>query len=96
MLQNQIHRRPGKLSVGECQRAAVARALVNRPRLLLADEPTGSLDAENAGQLGQLLGELNREQGMAVVVVTHSPDLASRMGKIYRLTSGELQLIPPS
>ncbi len=95
-LQNQIHRRPGKLSVGECQRAAVARALVNRPRLLLADEPTGSLDAENAGQLGQLLGELNREQGMAVVVVTHSPDLASRMGKIYRLTSGELQLIPPS
>jgi len=87
------HKLPGQLSVGECQRAAVARALVNRPRLLLADEPTGSLDAGNADLLGQLLGELNREHDLAVIVVTHSMDLASRMGKIYRLSSGKLQMI---
>ncbi|MDP1622877.1 MAG: ABC transporter ATP-binding protein [Bacteroidales bacterium] len=91
-LTRQIHQRPGQLSVGECQRAAVVRALVNQPRLLLADEPTGSLDAENASQLGQILAELNREQDLAIVVVTHSLDLASRMGKKYHLTSGKLHL----
>ena len=92
-LKNKIHQRPGHLSVGECQRAAVVRALVNKPRLLLADEPTGSLDSGNAMELGQLLGELNREQNLAVVVVTHSIEMASRMGKIYQLTSGKLQLM---
>ena len=92
-LKNQIHRRPVQLSVGECQRAAVVRALINQPRLLLADEPTGSLDAGNASQLGQLLAELNREQNLAVVVVTHSLEMASRMEKIYQLTSGKLQLM---
>ncbi len=92
-LTKQIHQRPLQMSVGECQRAALVRALVNRPRLLLADEPTGSLDAENAGRLGQLLVELNREQDLAVVLVTHSLELASRMGKIYRLTSGKLNLM---
>ncbi|MCX6268781.1 MAG: ABC transporter ATP-binding protein [Bacteroidetes bacterium] len=94
-LTKQIHQRPLQLSVGECQRAAVVRALVNQPRLLLADEPTGSLDAKNAGQVGQLLAELNREQDLAVVVVTHSMDLAALMGKTYRLTSGKIQLILP-
>ena len=93
-LTKQIHQRPQQLSVGECQRAAVVRALVNQPRLLLADEPTGSLDAQNASQLGQLLADLNREYGLALVVVTHSMDLASRMGKIYQLTSGKLHLMP--
>ena len=92
-LNNQIHRRPVHLSVGECQRAAVVRALINQPGLLLADEPTGSLDSVNASQLGQLLAELNREQNLAVVVVTHSMEMASRMGKIYQLTFGKLQLI---
>ena len=92
-LKNRMHQRPVHLSVGECQRAAVVRALVNKPRLLLADEPTGSLDAGNAMELGQLLGELNREQNLAVVVVTHSLEMASRMGKIYQLTSGKLQLM---
>ena len=92
-LKSQIHRRPVQLSVGECQRAAVVRALINQPRLLLADEPTGSLDAGNASQLGQLLAELNREQNLAVVVVTHSLEMASRMEKIYQLTSGKLQLM---
>jgi lipoprotein-releasing system ATP-binding protein len=95
-LKKQVHYRPAQLSVGECQRAAVARALVNQPRLLLADEPTGSLDAQNAGQLGALLSELNREHDLAVVVVTHSMELASGMGKIYRLTSGKLHLMAKS
>lgn len=95
-LQNQMHRRPGQLSVGECQRAAVVRALVNQPRMLLADEPTGSLDAENAWQLGQLLVELNREQELAVVIVTHSMELASQMEKTYRLSSGKLLLLAKS
>ncbi len=94
-LKKLIHQRPAQLSVGECQRAAVVRALVNQPRLLLADEPTGSLDAENACQLGELLAELNREHNLAVVVVTHSADLALRMGKEYRLISGRLQLKSP-
>jgi ABC-type lipoprotein export system ATPase subunit len=95
-LQNQMHRRPGQLSVGECQRAAVVRALVNQPRMLLADEPTGSLDAENAWHLGQLLVELNREQELAVVIVTHSMELASQMEKTYRLSAGKLMLLAKS
>jgi ABC-type lipoprotein export system ATPase subunit len=93
-LKNQISQRPLHMSVGECQRAAVVRALVNQPRLLLADEPTGSLDSENASQLAQLLAELNREQNLAVVIVTHSMDLASRMQKKYQLTSGKLIQMP--
>jgi len=91
-LKDHMHRRPPMLSTGECQRAAVVRALVNRPRLLLADEPTGSLDSENARQLGQLLGDLNREEDLAVVVVTHSSEIASCLGKTYRLKSGKLYL----
>ena len=93
-LKSQIHQRPLQMSVGECQRAAVVRALVNQPRLLLADEPTGSLDAENASQLAQLLAELNREHNLAIVVVTHSLDLASLMEKRYQLTSGKLMEMP--
>jgi len=92
-LKNLIHHRPSQLSVGERQRAAVVRALINQPRLILADEPTGSLDTENAVMLGQLLYELNHEQKTALVVVTHSMELASRMDSIYRLGSGKLQLI---
>jgi lipoprotein-releasing system ATP-binding protein len=80
------------MSIGECQRTAVVRALINQPRLLLADEPTGSLDAENAMQLGELLHELNLEQRVAMVLVTHSTELAAMMGKIYHLTSGKLHL----
>ncbi len=83
---------PSQLSVGECQRTAVVRALINQPRLLLADEPTGSLDAANASQLAELLAELNREENVALVLVTHSMDLASKMDKIYRLHEGKLQL----
>ncbi|TSA30061.1 MAG: ABC transporter ATP-binding protein [Bacteroidetes bacterium] len=85
------YRLPGTMSVGECQRAAVVRALINRPGLLLADEPTGSLDEDHAQALGELLAELNREENMGLVVVTHSIELARRMKVRYLLHSGRLE-----
>jgi len=83
--------RPGHLSGGERQRVAVARALINRPTLLLADEPTGSLDREAAADLADLLAELNREEGLALVVVTHAMALARRMGRVLELRDGRLE-----
>jgi lipoprotein-releasing system ATP-binding protein len=82
---------PGKLSGGECQRAAVVRAMINEPKLLLADEPTGALDRENVEIMADLLLELNKQDGLALLVVTHSIDLARRMGKIYELRNGRLE-----
>lgn len=82
--------RPGELSGGERQRAAVVRALINQPRLLLADEPTGSLDHASAQQLGQLLIELNREEHVTLIVVTHARELAAKMAKVMRLQDGKL------
>ena len=75
-LSGRISHRPGMLSGGERQRVAVVRALINQPRLLLADEPTGSLDRNGSQQLVELLLELNREQEVALVLVTHSDSLA--------------------
>lgn len=80
--------RPGELSGGERQRAAVVRALINRPRLLLADEPTGALDHGTAQSLGQLLSELNREEGVTLIVVTHSRELAKMMRRTLDLQDG--------
>ena len=80
--------RPGQISGGERQRAAVVRALILRPALLLADEPTGSLDRESARTLGDLLAELNRTEGIALIVVTHSMELARRMGSVRPLDKG--------
>lgn len=85
-----MHQYPSQLSVGECQRTALVRALINQPRLLLADEPTGSLDGASAEKLANLLAELNSEQNVAMVIVTHSMELASRMDKIYQLREGRL------
>ncbi|MBN2412121.1 ABC transporter ATP-binding protein [candidate division KSB1 bacterium] len=82
--------RPGQLSGGECQRVAVIRALINRPSLLLADEPTGSLDSQTALNLVQLLVELNRDEKIALIMVTHSMELAKKMETIYRLQNGQL------
>ena len=92
-LNDRVTHLPGELSVGECQRAAVVRALINNPGLLLADEPTGSLDEASAASLGILLGELNREEEMGMVVVTHSMEIARRMKVIYKLHSGRLEKI---
>src|SRR5207244_7228959 len=84
-LAQRLSHRPGELSGGERQRVAVVRALINKPKLLLADEPTGALDHASAQQLGQLLVELNREEGVALIVVTHALELARLMGKMVQL-----------
>lgn len=89
-LSDRADHRPAELSGGECQRAAVARALILDPDLLLADEPTGALDAENATRLADLLVELNAERGVALVTVTHWPALAARMARPLRLEGGAL------
>ena len=89
-LADSLHKRPGQLSGGECQRAAVVRALINKPDLILADEPTGSLDEASAEQIGNLLSEINKQQNIALVLVTHSMELAKKMDKIYKLNKGQL------
>src|SRR5512133_2691552 len=83
--------RPGQLSGGERQRVAVVRALINQPRLLLADEPTGSLDHHSAAELARLLAELNREEKVTLIIVTHARDLAAGMGRVLELKDGKLQ-----
>ena len=84
---------PAQLSGGERQRVAVVRALINRPGLLLADEPTGSLDQASADSLGRLLMQLNTEQDLTLIVVTHSLELAERMDAVYNLHRGILEKI---
>ncbi len=81
---------PGRLSGGERQRCAVVRALIHQPVLLLADEPTGALDRASATEIGRLLGELNRESGITLVVVTHSLELAGQMQRTVTLADGRL------
>jgi ABC-type lipoprotein export system ATPase subunit len=81
---------PFRISVGEAQRVALIRALANNPSILLADEPTGSLDAKNAENLGELLLSMNREFGITLILATHSFDLANKMSKILHLQEGKL------
>ncbi len=83
--------RPGELSGGQRQRAAVVLALINKPKLLLADEPTGSLDADSAQDISDLLVELNRTEQVTLIVVTHWAKLAQKMKKVLYLTDGRLQ-----
>ncbi|MEW6161251.1 MAG: ABC transporter ATP-binding protein [Verrucomicrobiota bacterium] len=87
-----LDHRPAQLSGGERQRVAVVRALINQPRLLLADEPTGALDRSSAQTLSQLLVDLNREEQVTLMVVTHAHELAQRMGKVFELRDGQLVL----
>jgi len=81
---------PFRISGGEAQRVALVRALANNPSILLADEPTGSLDAKNADNLGELLLEMNRNYGITLILATHSIDLAKKMSKILRVGEGKL------
>jgi len=89
-LEDWSQHRPGELSGGQRQRVAVVRALINRPKLLLADEPTGSLDREAAENIFDLLVELNRSEEVTLIVVTHSVRLARRLGKVLELNNGVL------
>jgi len=90
-LGNRLSHRPGQLSGGERQRVAVVRALINHPEMLLADEPTGALDRASADSLMQLLVELNHEEGVTLILVTHSLELASRMSRVLKLRDGVLE-----
>ena len=90
-LSDRLRHLPWQLSGGEKLRTAVARALINRPKLILADEPTGSLDPASTDTVADLLLALNRDQGVTLIVVTHNVALAKRMGKTFELRSGNLQ-----
>ncbi len=90
-LKDRLTHRAGELSGGEQQRVALARALVQRPAILLADEPTGNLDRKNSDHIHTLLMELNREMGMALVVVTHNMELAALVSRQVTITNGTLQ-----
>ena len=92
-LEDKIDQSPSHCSVGECQRAAVVRALINQPKLILADEPTGSLDEQNASELVDLLSQINKDENVSIVMVTHSLELASKMKKVYKLSNKKLVLI---
>ena len=90
-LKDHLLHRPGELSGGERQRVAVVRALINKPKLLLADEPTGSLDADSSMNIAQLLVELNHSEKVLLIVVTHSAAIAERIGQVWELRSGVLK-----
>ena len=92
-LSDRLHHRPRQLSGGEMQRVAIARALLTKPRVLLADEPTGNLDEESGAGIIEALAELNRDNGLSIVLVTHDADIASQARGIVRLAAGTVDMM---
>ncbi|MEI7457052.1 MAG: ABC transporter ATP-binding protein [Nitrosomonadales bacterium] len=90
-LQDRLNHFPGKLSGGERQRVAIARSLINRPRVILADEPTGSLDSANAQQVLDLLTQVVREQGLTLIMVTHDASVSARADRIVHMRDGRVE-----
>ncbi len=88
-LEHRMNHLPGQISGGEMQRVAIARALVNRPEILLADEPTGNLDTKRTEEIGVILQELNRNEGLTIVMVTHNPDLGRLGGRHIEIRDGQ-------
>ncbi len=87
-LTHRLNHLPGQISGGEMQRVCIARALVNRPEILLADEPTGNLDTKRSGEIGEVLKDLNARTGLTIVMVTHNPDLARVAGRLIEIRDG--------
>src|SRR6516164_4931121 len=94
-LGHRLRHKPRELSGGEMQRAAIARALVNRPRILLADEPTGNLDAATGADIVHLLRDLNRDDGLTIIMVTHNLDIVAETDRVVRLVEGRVDSSPP-
>jgi len=90
-LSHRLNHRPKEMSGGEMQRAAIARALINRPRVLLADEPTGNLDTENGQHIMKLLRDLNQQEGLTIVMVTHNLDLVHETDRVVRIVDGRIE-----
>ena len=89
-LTDRVKHRPGELSGGQQQRVAIARSMINRPSLILLDEPTGAVDTETAEQLVALLKRINRQEGVTIIVVTHDLDIAAQAGRVIRLKDGKV------
>jgi len=90
-LGERLHHLPNQLSGGQAQRVAIARALVTKPSLLLADEPTGNVDTATSTEIMDLLDELNRRDGLSIVLITHEPEVAGRAGRQLFLRDGQLE-----
>ncbi len=95
-LTHRLRHRPRELSGGEMQRAAIARALINRPRILLADEPTGNLDAATGHGIVRLLRDLNRDEGLTIVMVTHNHEIIAETDRVVRLVEGRVETATPA
>lgn len=94
-LGERLRHKPGEMSGGECQRTAIARALVNSPRVLFADEPTGSLDSHNRSEIRELMARLRRELGQTCVIVTHDPDMNTIADRVINMADGRIVFDSP-
>ena len=89
-LEGRWHHRPNELSGGECQRVAIARALINRPSIVLADEPTGNLDTRTGEEIILLFKQLNKDEGVTLIMVTHNPEIANEASRRIYVKDGKI------